>query len=174
MTLRRGDARDLAERAAEAIEVYTQAMRRSPQVAMHRRAMLDEHLRRPGLVCALAESDRGDLLGFAYSYPGSPGDWWYDSVFRALGERAAEWLTDCVEVVELHVQPSCQGNGHGRALLRLLLDAAVARTAVLSTHDKESAARWLYRSFGFVDLLTDYRFPGGTERFAVMGARLDG
>lgn len=174
MTVRRGGAADLAAVADTAIDIYTAAMRRSPQVAAHRRVMLEEHLRHPGLVCALAEDgDENTLLGFGYCYPGTPGDWWYDSVNRALGRRAREWLADCLEVVELHVRPDHQGNGLGRALLTLLLADATAATAVLSTHDQDSPARALYRSVGFVDLLTDYRFPGGSERFAIMGARLD-
>jgi hypothetical protein len=50
----------------------------------------------------------------------------------------------------------------------MLLDGLATRTAVLSTHDKESPARSLYRSAGFEDLLTGFVFPGSAEVYAVM------
>ena len=53
-----------------------------------------------------------------------------------------------------------------KSLLALLL------TAVLSTMDTNSPARRLYRSLGFTDLLTGYRFSGAPVPYAVMGAAL--
>jgi len=40
---------------------------------------------------------------------------------------------------------------------------------VLSTHDRDSPARALYRSFGFTDLLRDFSFPGSAEVYAILG-----
>jgi hypothetical protein len=40
---------------------------------------------------------------------------------------------------------------------------------VLSTHDRESPARNLYRSVGFIDLLSGFVFPGSSEVYVVMG-----
>ena len=71
--------------------------------------------------------------------------------------------------VVLHVHPSHQGRGLGRLLLQSLLDNSTSRTVVLSTHDRQSPARELYRSFGFVDLLCDFRFPGSSEVYAILG-----
>jgi hypothetical protein len=39
----------------------------------------------------------------------------------------------------------------------------------LSTHDRDSPARALYRSFGFVDLLRDFTFPGSAEVYPILG-----
>lgn len=163
-----------ARYADESVEVYTVAMQRPAEIAPQRRAMLARHLTYVGFLAFVALAPDGALAGFGYSYPGRPGQWWHDSVFRALRttysrEVAAGWLGDSREVVELHVLPAYQGQGIGRALLRKLVDGSEEPTIVLSTHDRESAARVLYRSMGFVDLLTDYRFPGGVERYAVMG-----
>jgi ribosomal protein S18 acetylase RimI-like enzyme len=54
-------------------------------------------------------------------------------------------------------------------ILQTLLDSSSSRTAVLSTHDHDSPARALYRSFGFTDLLRDFRFPGSAEVYAILG-----
>jgi ribosomal protein S18 acetylase RimI-like enzyme len=82
---------------------------------------------------------------------------------------ARRWLTDAFELAELHVLPEQQGGGLGRRLLEAILTTAPNPTVVLSTHDRESAARSLYQSFGFVDLLRDFVFPGSPEVYAVMG-----
>lgn len=166
------DAEGFAAYADEAIAVYAEAMHRPPQVASQRKAMLQQHLTYDGVVAVVALDDGGSLVGFGYGYPGRRGQWWHDAVAIALGSDGAGWVADSFEVVELHVEPRHQGRGIGRRLLSTLLDQAHQPRALLSTHDRESPARRLYRSFGFVDLLCDYRFPGGVERFCIMGAPL--
>ncbi len=157
---------------AEAMSVYGIAMQRPPEVVTQRRSVMATHLDRPAFRAAIAV-DGEKLAGFGYAYAGRPGQWWHDAVAAALGSRRRhDWLDDSVEVVELHVLPAHQGHGIGRRLLHMLLDGATERTAVLSTHDKASPARALYRSEGFVDLLTGFVFPSGREVFAVMGKRL--
>ena len=170
------DSAGFAPYADTAIDIYAEAMQRPSHVAVQRRAMLARHLTYDGVVAVLAFDADGQLVGFGYGYPGRPGQWWHDSVTRALGEQPAQqvehWLGDSFEVVELHVRPAYQGQGIGRRLLSTLLAQATQRTTVLSTHDQQSPARRLYRSFGFRDLICDYRFPGGVERFCIMGAEL--
>jgi ribosomal protein S18 acetylase RimI-like enzyme len=68
--------------------------------------------------------------------------------------------------------PAYQHQGLGRSLLYRLTDGVAKPNALLSTHDAESPARHLYRSAGFVDLLTAFRFSGGDPPYAVMGATL--
>ena len=70
------------------------------------------------------------------------------------------------------MHPDHQHRGLGRRLLLMLASGRGERTAMLSTPDTESAARQLYRSVGFSDLLTGYGFPGGGPPYAVMGAPL--
>ncbi len=158
--------------SGEAMSVYGIAMQRPPEVVTQRRSVMPTHLSRPGFRAAVAV-DGDTLAGFGYAYAGRRGQWWHDTVGAALdARRRHEWLDDSVEVVELHVLPAHQGHGIGRRLLRMLLEHAGERTAVLSTHDKDSPARALYRSEGFVDLLTGFVFPSGREVFAVMGKQL--
>jgi ribosomal protein S18 acetylase RimI-like enzyme len=121
----------------------------------------------------------GPVQGFAYGFHGARGQWWHDVVFRALADlegpdHAQDWLEDAFEVAELHVHPESQRRGLGRALLNALCEGRQERTVVLSTLDRrpDTPARTLYRSVGMVDLLTDFEFPGGGPRYAVMGGTL--
>lgn len=119
----------------------------------------------------------GAVIAFAYGFHGDRGQWWHDLVRSALISRsgpgaATEWLDDSFEVAEVHVHPEYQRHGIGRRLLYRLTGGRDERTAVLSTMDTNSPARRLYRSLGFTDLLTDYRFSGAPVPYAVMGAAL--
>jgi ribosomal protein S18 acetylase RimI-like enzyme len=119
----------------------------------------------------------GTVIAFAYGFHGGRGQWWHDLVRSALISRsgygaAIEWLDDSFEVAEVHVHPEYQRRGIGRRLLFRLTGGRAERTAVLSTMDTNSPARRLYRSLGFTDLLTDYRFSGAPVPYAVMGAPL--
>jgi len=117
------------------------------------------------------------VIAFAYGFHGGSGQWWHDLVRSALISRsgrgaAIEWLDDSFEVAEVHVHPEYQHRGIGRGMLYRLTGGRAERTAVLSTMDTNSPARRLYRSLGFTDLLTDYRFSGAPVPYAVMGAAL--
>jgi ribosomal protein S18 acetylase RimI-like enzyme len=165
------DAAAFGDAVVAAAQVYGEAMQRRPEFVVQRRQIMQSHVTRPGLVAVLARAE-GDLVGFGYGYRGRDGDWWHDVVAGALGRpRAREWLTDSFELAELHVHPDWHGQGIGRRILTTVLDSAVGRTVVLSTHDRESPARRLYRSVGFTDLLTGFVFPGSTEVYVVMGTR---
>ncbi|GLW12109.1 acetyltransferase [Microtetraspora sp. NBRC 13810] len=160
-----------------ALDVYTAAMRPPADQVPGRAAIMRNHASYPAFSCVLAEQAGGRLAGFAYGFHGAPGQWWHDVVYRSLalqgGEAAARvWMGDVLEVAEVHVHPDHQGRGVGRAMLHALTEGRPERTAVLSTHDQPTAARHLYHSLGFTDLLTQYVFPGGYERYAIAGAPL--
>jgi GNAT superfamily N-acetyltransferase len=141
-----------------------------------RRAIMAGHTRYPGFR-ALAATDDGQLAGFCYGFHGTAGQWWHDRVADGIvtvhGQATVhEWLGDCLEVAELHVLPEYQGIGIGTALLGGLSSGRPERTALLSTPSTESPARRLYRTTGFADLLTEFRFEGAEPPYAVMGAVL--
>jgi ribosomal protein S18 acetylase RimI-like enzyme len=166
------DAETFSELIGAAAHIYGAAMQRPPELVVQRREIMQSHLQRRGFVAVQAVDDDGELAGFCYGYRGRSGEWWHDVVARSLGRSAARsWLADAFEVAELHVHPDAQGAGTGRRLLETLLGASVGHTVVLSTHDRESPARNLYRSLGFVDLLHGFVFPGSTEVYAVLGLR---
>jgi GNAT superfamily N-acetyltransferase len=117
------------------------------------------------------------LIGFAYGFHGSGGQWWHDLVRRAtanaLGARAADdWFGDSLEIAEVHVLPGYQGQGIGLAMMLRLTTGRPERAAVLSTMDANTRARRLYHGLGFTDLLTGFEFPGTDLPYAIMGAPL--
>jgi ribosomal protein S18 acetylase RimI-like enzyme len=177
--LRPAEFRSATERL---VAVYAAAMRPPPRMLAGRESILERHSTSPGFraLAALAPASGGPsglvIAGFTYGFHGQPGQWWHDTVAGALATRyppsATTWLADSFEVAELHVVPAFQGGGVGRQLLLALATGRPERTAVLSTQDAESRARRLYRSVGFTDLLTSFRFSGGDPPYAVMGAPL--
>ncbi|MGH3661643.1 MAG: GNAT family N-acetyltransferase [Micromonosporaceae bacterium] len=176
MTLVHWTPDDIVKRLDEVLDVYAEAMEYSPDLAATRRGFLYAHSHRPGFraVASLADDDR--LLGFGYGYASDPGQWWHEQVRSGLAaETYAEWLTNTVEVVELHVRPEAQGSGLGERQLTALLEGAPERKVVLSTpeapYDRSRAWR-LYRRMGFVDLLRHFRFPGDDRPFGVLGRDL--
>jgi ribosomal protein S18 acetylase RimI-like enzyme len=163
-------------RLDQLLEVYASAMQAQQEQLAGRRAIMAGHTRYPGFR-ALAATEQGQVTGFCYGFCGMPGQWWHDRVAEGIaarhGQAAAQaWLGDCLEVAELHVLPQCQGRGAGTALLGALGAGRTERTALLSTPDTESTARRLYRTAGFTDLLTGFRFEGAEPPYAVMGAGL--
>jgi ribosomal protein S18 acetylase RimI-like enzyme len=165
------DAEGFRALVVTAAQIYGEAMARPPELVVQRREIMQSHVHRDGFAAVLARTG-GEPVGFGYGYRGRAGEWWHDIVAKALGREASrEWLVDAFELAELHLLPAHHGHGAGRAMLTALLAEAGGRTVVLSTHDKESPARLLYRSAGFVDLLTGFVFPGSAEVYAVMGRR---
>jgi ribosomal protein S18 acetylase RimI-like enzyme len=163
------DAEEFRALISAAAHVYGVAMQRSPELVVQRREIMLSHLHRRGFVAVVARAG-DELAGFGYGYRGRAGEWWHDVVAKSLGRsKARRWLDDAFEVAEIHVHPDQQGAGLGRRILTELLDRSDGRTVVLSTHDRKSPARAMYRSFGFVDLLTGFLFPGSNEVYAVMG-----
>ncbi|WP_433325498.1 GNAT family N-acetyltransferase [Spirillospora sp. CA-294931] len=182
--LRELDERAFRRRLPAMLDVYAAAMRPPADQLPGRHTIMERHSAYPRFRALVAE--RPGLLpggaairGFAYGFQGERGQWWHDIVHRALvglggDEHAATWLDEPFEVAELHVHPGYQGRGVGRRLLTGLCEGRPERTVVLSTLDggSDTPARRLYRSVGMVDLLTDFEFPGGGPRYAVMGAAL--
>jgi ribosomal protein S18 acetylase RimI-like enzyme len=168
---------DLARRLSDVVAVYGEAMGYRPELLETRRGYIAGHLRRPGFRAVATLTRDGRLAGFGYGYTSARGQWWHDQVRAALSETERKtWLTDCFEVVELHVRPAAQGHGIGSRQLRALLTMADgAQTTLLSTpeaDERESRAWRLYRGFAFVDVLREFHFPGDERAFAVLGREL--
>jgi GNAT superfamily N-acetyltransferase len=167
---------ELTHRIDDVIDVYGQAMGYAPDLLLSRRSYMASHVHRRDFRAVATLADDGRLLGFGYGYHSEPGQWWHDQVRSAMTRDArVYWLTDCFEVVELHVLPAAQGHGLGANQLRALLALTDAATVLLSTPEAEEATSraWrLYRRFGFVDVVRRFLFPGDNRPFAILGRRL--
>jgi GNAT superfamily N-acetyltransferase len=163
--------------------IYADAMDADVALLPGRRELMRRHAGYPGfralqVLAAPARDDpRGRVLGFSYGFHGQPGQWWYDAVAGVLARRlgaelARQWLADSLEVAEVHVRSDEQRRGLGTRMLTALTAGRPERTAMLSTPDRDTTARRLYRRMGFADLVTGYSFPGGSPPYAVMGAVL--
>ena len=159
------------------LEVYEAAMRPPPEQLPGRASVMHGHTRYPGFRAILAVQDER-AVGFAYAFHGTNGQWWHDVVtkgMRARGQRGhlKRYLSDPLEIAEVHVHPDAQNQGIGRRMLHRLCEGRPERTAVLSTRSGPSAARHLYRSCGFVEVLDPFSFPGSPDQpFSIMAARL--
>jgi len=166
------------------VGIYADAMDADEGLLPGRRELMRRHAGYPAfkaLQARAASSGQAEgprrVLGFSYGFHGQRGQWWYDAVSSALSGAigpalTASWLADCIEVAEVHVRKDQQRCGIGTRLLTALVAGRPERTALLSTPDRDSTARRLYRRMGFRDLLTGYIFPGGSPPYAVMGAML--
>jgi ribosomal protein S18 acetylase RimI-like enzyme len=167
---------DLVHRLDDVIGVYGAAMGYHPDLLQTRRGYVAAHAGRPGFRAVATLGEYGSLLGFGYGYTSSAGQWWHDQIRASLRRDTGKtWLSDCFELVELHVRPSEQGHGIGERQLRSLLAGVERRTVVLSTPeaDENTSRAWrLYRRFDFVDVLRDFYFPGDDRPFAILGRAL--
>jgi ribosomal protein S18 acetylase RimI-like enzyme len=167
---------DLLRRLDDVVAVYGEAMGYRSELLQTRRGYIAAHVRRPGFRAVATLTTEGRLAGFGYGYTSGGGQWWHDQVRSALGDADRQhWMSDCFEVVELHVSPHAQGHGIGSRQLRALLSMAQGTTTLLSTPEADEATSraWrLYRGFGFVDVLRDFVFPGDERAFAVLGREL--
>jgi len=160
------------------VPVYAAAMRPEPGQLPGRRATMERHAGYPDFrALAVSAHPGGPVIAFTYGFRGEAGQWWHDLVVSGVSARlgaplARAWLQHALEIAEVHVHPDHQGRGIGRSMLLRLTAGRPERTAVLSTRDAETAARRLYRSLGFTDLLTGFSFPGDGPPYAVMGAVL--
>lgn len=166
-------------RVDEALRLYVAAMGYAPSTGRHRRTLWLEHMNRPGWRAVGALDRAGALIGVAYGYTGTPGQWWFDEVRRGLGSGPSgvpTALADYFELTELHVHPQAQGTGLGEGLLRLLVGEVGSRSVLLSTpeHGSRPPTRaWrLYRRLGFHDVLRRHLFTGDIRPFAVLGRDL--
>jgi GNAT superfamily N-acetyltransferase len=160
------------------LAIYADAMQADPALLPGRRELMLRHASYPAFRgLHVRDVSDGRVVGFAYAFHGRLGQWWYDAVWAGLERSggqgcAASWLADCLEVAEVHVRTDRQRAGIGTQMLMRLTGGRSERTAVLSTPDRDTTARRLYRRIGFCELLAGYSFPGGSPPYIVMGAEL--
>lgn len=160
-----------------AIAVYGRAFSEPPysdpdRGAEVRSRIRDVHRLREGFHGFVAVAIYGRVLGMIYGYHGTRGQWWHDTVRTAIpADIARQWLENSYELVEVAVDPECQGRGIGTALIEELMRGRRETTCVLSTRT-DSRAHELYARMGF-ELIREMPFTTGGATFYVMGKRLE-
>lgn len=116
---------------------------------------------------------RSRLVGFAYGYRLSRGQWWTDEVARALAlpgaDSSRDWLAHSFELCEIHVAPAVQSRGLGRRLLRGITAAQPCPVMLLSTPTGPTKAMRFYRAEGYSTLASRFRFTGDRRDFEILG-----
>ncbi len=159
--------------AEDAMAIYAEAMGYVAQAGVVRARSARSQSTFPHFAARAAFDQQDRLIGFGYGYLSEHGQWWHEMVREALtDDQAAQWMTDAFELSELHVHPSAQGRGVGRALLESLASGLPHRTMLLSTPDADTTAMHLYRRMGFIDLARRHYFPGEVRPFAILGRHL--
>ena len=135
---------------------------------------LPDHVQREAFVCVGAfEPNTTRMLGFAYGYTSTSGQWWHANVRSALPPNLArEWLEDSYQLTEIAVRPEAQGRGIGSQLHDRLLGSVLHPKALLSTLDAETVAYSMYQGRGWVTLLENYYFTGVSQPYRIMGLDL--
>lgn len=164
---------DLASRLDEALAVQALAFGLTDEEVAIRRQIVVRHTTYPGVRAFGAVNARGRLVGFTYGMPNDRSHWWSTVIEPYLVRSGhGDWLDDVFGVTELHVLPTHQARGLGRALILRLTEGVPEPRSILSAIDEPSRARRLYRSLGYRDLARQVHFPGAPSPYAVMGARL--
>jgi ribosomal protein S18 acetylase RimI-like enzyme len=124
----------------------------------------------------LVATFNGIPAGFIYGYDTRPGQWWHDTIRPAMVVANCDtWLEDAFELAEVAVDPAVQGRGIGTALIEAFLAEVPGRTVLLSAMaDPADRAKDLYRRFGFIDLLPEFRYPGSEDEPAIIMGRQPG
>jgi ribosomal protein S18 acetylase RimI-like enzyme len=114
-----------------------------------------------------------NVVGFAYGYTSTPGQYYHDLLRKALTNTNQEWwLEDCYEIVELVVHPDYRRKKLGQGLVTKLLDDAQNRTALLTTQSNNISARKLYEKLNWETLEKNFRPGDVTEAYVIMGKNL--
>jgi ribosomal protein S18 acetylase RimI-like enzyme len=159
--------------AEDAMAIYAEAMGYVAQAGVVRARSARSQSTFPDFAARAAFDEDDRLVGFGYGYTSEHGQWWHEMVRAALPDEVADrWMTDAFELSELHVHPSAQRRGAGRALLESLAQGLPHRRILLSTPDADTPAMHLYARLGFVDLARRYYFPGEVRPFAILGRSL--
>ncbi|MFI9603814.1 GNAT family N-acetyltransferase [Streptomyces sp. NPDC052043] len=164
---------DLSVHVDEALAVQAVAFGLGADEVAVRRQIVLRHMTCRGARAFGATTADGRLVGFVYGMPNDRAHWWSTVVEPYLRARGhGDWLDDSFVITELHVHPSHQNRGIGRALITTITDGASEPRSILSAIDTDSPARGLYHSLGYEDLARQVLFPSAPKPYAVMGAPL--
>ncbi len=130
----------------------------------------NDRIRNSDFRLVLAQEDT-TTLGMAYGWTSEPATRWHEKMTEQLGELADQWLESCFSFVDIAVMPTAQGRGVGKALYRALFADLPNKTALLYTHQSDTAAFQMYQKLGWI-VLRDNLTLSSSKRFVLMGKEL--
>ena len=155
--------------------IYGEAMRRPPELVVQRREIMGSHVHRAGSSVS-SRAMRTTRHRFRLRVPRPArrlvARRRHARAGQEAGRRDPRLARRLLRARRAACPPEPARRRHRSASIGVRAVARGGATAVLSTHDRDSPARHLYPSSGFVDLLPDFVFPGSSEVYVVMGKRL--
>src|SRR5260370_1191817 len=112
---------EFTARLDQLVAVYAAAMRPPEELLTGRRSTMAGHAVNPGFrALAVTDDGTGETVGFGYGFHGAPGQWWHDTVRRALvaghgDTAAAAWLRGPFQVAAPPLAPDFPRPGRAAA-----------------------------------------------------------
>lgn len=131
---------------------------------------IQKHGGYPGFNGIQAKDPSGKLIGFAYGYTCTPGQFYRAKLGKQLSTAEKEyWLKDCFEFVELAVEPSHRRLGVGESLHDKLLGYSSHHTSILTTQTNNHNAKRLYHKKRWEVVKETARVMEGSPVLTIMG-----
>jgi ribosomal protein S18 acetylase RimI-like enzyme len=110
------------------------------------------------------------VAGYIYGYSSRKGQYYHDLLARHLHSER-EWMKNCMELVELGVDPAYRGRGVAKHLVERLLQNRKEERVLLTTRKDNHRAIAFYLSGGF-KIIREGFFPNVPHEYIIMGKML--
>ncbi|PRX77021.1 acetyltransferase (GNAT) family protein [Bacillus sp. V-88] len=112
------------------------------------------------------------VAGYIYGYSSRKGQYYHELLARHLHSER-EWMKDCMELVELGVDPAYRGRGIGKMLVGQLLQNRKEKRVLLTTRKDNHTAIAFYLAGGF-KVIREGFYPNVPHEYIIMGKHLEG
>ncbi|MBN8193616.1 GNAT family N-acetyltransferase [Bacillus sp. NTK074B] len=127
------------------------------------------HSTYPSFEGYLAITD-GEVAGYIYGYSSRKGQYYHDLLSRHLHAEHV-WLSNCMELVELGVDPAYRGTGIAKHLVEKLLQNRMEERVLLTTRKDNHSAIAFYHRMDFKTIREGF-FPNVPDEYIIMGRTL--
>ncbi len=142
----------------------------TPRYANDLKQQLLEHMQLPNFLGFLAkQSIDNKILGIIYGYSNGAGQWWYNSVSKAVGPVITKSvLNDSFCLTELGVLASARRQGIATQLVNMLLTHQAHPNVTLSTRSDNVKGLTFYHSTGWTTLVSRMSFGWGFPPYDIL------
>jgi ribosomal protein S18 acetylase RimI-like enzyme len=110
------------------------------------------------------------VAGYIYGYSSRKGQYYHELLARHL-HYEREWMKNCMELVELGVDPAYRGKGIAKHLVEQLLHNRKEKRVLLTTRKDNHTAIAFYHSLGFKTIREGF-YPNVPYEYIIMGKHL--